>query len=147
MGTATLNTLTGAALLPMDRINRGGGSSCPSWHLLHPPSAFRRWGGRSHWWERGCAGQTLLYCRDFHWDLLSIRGPEEQEIIDEMVARANFPLSSHLLVGLPGYRPGLTGCVISQRPRSPDAGSPDLIRLPDADPAFTDPAFKNSLSL
>ncbi|KAJ3585396.1 hypothetical protein NHX12_014115, partial [Muraenolepis orangiensis] len=43
---------------------------------------------------------TLLYCRDFHWDLLSIRGPEEQEIIDEMVSSAPFSLTSHLWVGL-----------------------------------------------
>ncbi|KAJ3584346.1 hypothetical protein NHX12_014841 [Muraenolepis orangiensis] len=50
--------------------------------------------------KRLCWSDALLYCRDFHWDLLSIRGPEEQEIIDEMVSRANFPLTSHLWVGL-----------------------------------------------
>ncbi|KAG7267750.1 hypothetical protein CRUP_019655 [Coryphaenoides rupestris] len=43
---------------------------------------------------------ALLYCRDFHWDLLSIRGPEEQEMVDELVANASFPLTSHLWVGL-----------------------------------------------
>ncbi|KAJ3582536.1 hypothetical protein NHX12_000509 [Muraenolepis orangiensis] len=50
--------------------------------------------------KRLCWSDALLYCRDFHWDLLSIRGPEEQDIIDEMVSRANFPLTSHLWVGL-----------------------------------------------
>jgi len=49
---------------------------------------------------------ALLYCRDFHWDLLSIRGPEEQEMVDELVANASFPLTSHLWVGL-RYWPGL----------------------------------------
>ncbi|KAJ3584349.1 hypothetical protein NHX12_014844 [Muraenolepis orangiensis] len=52
--------------------------------------------------KRQCWSDALLYCRDFHWDLLSIRGPEELETIDELVARANFPLTSHLLVGLLG---------------------------------------------
>ncbi|KAJ3584030.1 hypothetical protein NHX12_014527, partial [Muraenolepis orangiensis] len=58
--------------------------------------------------KRLCWSDALLYCRDFHWDLLSIRGPEEQEIIDEMVSRANFPLTSHIWVGLRRYRPGLS---------------------------------------
>ncbi|KAJ3584659.1 hypothetical protein NHX12_015154 [Muraenolepis orangiensis] len=58
--------------------------------------------------KRLCWSDALLYCRDFHWDLLSIRGPEEQEIIDEMVSRANFPLTSHLWVGLRRYRPDLS---------------------------------------
>ncbi|KAJ3581360.1 hypothetical protein NHX12_016735, partial [Muraenolepis orangiensis] len=50
--------------------------------------------------KRLCWSDALLYCRDFHWDLLSIRGPEEQEIIDEMVSSAPFSLTSHLWVGL-----------------------------------------------
>ncbi|KAG7267755.1 hypothetical protein CRUP_019660 [Coryphaenoides rupestris] len=50
--------------------------------------------------KRLCWSDALLYCRDFHWDLLSIRGPEDQEIIDELVAKASFPLTSHLWVGL-----------------------------------------------
>ncbi|KAJ3584797.1 hypothetical protein NHX12_015292 [Muraenolepis orangiensis] len=43
---------------------------------------------------------ALLYCRDFHWDLLSLRGPEDQETMDELVAGAPFPLTGHLWVGL-----------------------------------------------
>ncbi|KAJ3584342.1 hypothetical protein NHX12_014840 [Muraenolepis orangiensis] len=50
--------------------------------------------------KRLCWSDALLYCRDFHWDLLSIRGPEEQEIIDEMVSSAPFSLTSNLWVGL-----------------------------------------------
>jgi len=46
---------------------------------------------------------ALLYCRDFQWDLLSIRGPEEQEMVNELVANASFPLTNHLWVGLRRY--------------------------------------------
>ncbi|KAG7267749.1 hypothetical protein CRUP_019654 [Coryphaenoides rupestris] len=46
---------------------------------------------------------ALLYCREFHWDLLSISGPEEQQMIDELVANASFPLTSHLWLGLRRY--------------------------------------------
>ncbi|CAL8239045.1 unnamed protein product, partial [Gadus morhua 'NCC'] len=49
---------------------------------------------------RLCWSDALLYCRDFHWDLLSLRGPEDQEMVDELEARAPFPLTSHLWVGL-----------------------------------------------
>ncbi|KAG7267754.1 hypothetical protein CRUP_019659 [Coryphaenoides rupestris] len=38
--------------------------------------------------------------RDLDLDLLSIRGPEDQETINELVASATFPLTSHLWVGL-----------------------------------------------
>ncbi|KAJ3586676.1 hypothetical protein NHX12_013072 [Muraenolepis orangiensis] len=57
--------------------------------------------------KRLCWSDALLYCRDFHWDLLSIRGPEEQEMIDELVARAPFPLSISLWVGLRRLVPNL----------------------------------------
>jgi len=60
--------------------------------------------------KRLCWSDALLYCRDFHWDLLSIRGPEEQEMVDELVADASFPLTSHLWVGLRRYWPGLIVC-------------------------------------
>ncbi|CAL8241747.1 unnamed protein product, partial [Gadus morhua 'NCC'] len=50
--------------------------------------------------RRLCWSDALLYCRDIHWDLLSLRDPEEHERIDELVARALFPLTSHLWVGL-----------------------------------------------
>ncbi|CAL8292678.1 unnamed protein product [Arctogadus glacialis] len=49
---------------------------------------------------RLCWSDALLYCRDSHWDLLSLRGPEDQEMVDKLVARAPFPLTSHLWVGL-----------------------------------------------
>ncbi|XP_056440723.1 uncharacterized protein LOC130377594 [Gadus chalcogrammus] len=49
---------------------------------------------------RLCWSDALLYCRDSHWDLLSLIGPEDQEMIDELVARATFPLTSQLWVGL-----------------------------------------------
>ncbi|CAL8241417.1 uncharacterized protein LOC115546508 isoform X2 [Gadus morhua] len=47
-----------------------------------------------------CWSDALLYCRDSHWDLLSLLGPEDQEMVDELVARTPFPLTSHLWVGL-----------------------------------------------
>ncbi|CAL8401391.1 unnamed protein product [Boreogadus saida] len=50
--------------------------------------------------RRLCWSDALLYCRDSHWDLLSLMGPEDQEMVDELVARAPFPLTSHLWVGL-----------------------------------------------
>ncbi|CAL8301184.1 unnamed protein product [Gadus morhua 'NCC'] len=49
---------------------------------------------------RLCWSDALLYCRDSHWDLLSLVGPEDQEMVDKLVARAPFPLTSHLWVGL-----------------------------------------------
>ncbi|KAG7255437.1 hypothetical protein CRUP_016830 [Coryphaenoides rupestris] len=49
---------------------------------------------------RMCWSDALFYCRDFHWDLLSIGSPEEQEVINELMASASFPLTSHLWVGL-----------------------------------------------
>ena len=58
--------------------------------------------------RRLCWSDALLYCRDFHWDLLSLRDPEEQERIDELVAGAPFPLTSHLWVGLRRYWPDLS---------------------------------------
>ncbi|CAL8307791.1 unnamed protein product [Merluccius merluccius] len=50
--------------------------------------------------KRLCWSDALLYCRDFHWDLLSLRGPEEQKMINELVATVSFSLTSHLWVGL-----------------------------------------------
>ena len=55
---------------------------------------------------RLCWSDALLYCRDSHWDLLSLIGPEDQEMVDKLVARAPFPLTSHLWVGLRRYRAG-----------------------------------------
>ena len=57
---------------------------------------------------RLCWSDALLYCRDSHWDLLSLIGPEDQEMVDELVARTPFPLTSHLWVGLRRDRPGLS---------------------------------------
>ena len=53
--------------------------------------------------KRLCWSDALFYCRDFNWDLLSIRGLEDQEMVDELVASAPFPLTSHLWVGLRRY--------------------------------------------
>ncbi|KAG7267751.1 hypothetical protein CRUP_019656 [Coryphaenoides rupestris] len=50
--------------------------------------------------KRLCWSDAVLHCRDLDLDLLSIRGPEDQEIVDELVANASFPLTSHLWVGL-----------------------------------------------
>ncbi|CAL8283009.1 unnamed protein product [Gadus morhua 'NCC'] len=56
--------------------------------------------------KRLCWSDALFYCRDYHWDLLSIRGPEDQEMVDELVASAPFPLTRQLWVGL---RRSITG--------------------------------------
>lgn len=69
--------------------------------------------------ERLCWSDALFYCRKFHSDLLSIRGPEEQAVIQQLVARAGIPLTSHLWVGLRRYSchlPCLT--VVSIKPTS-----------------------------
>ncbi|CAL8236017.1 unnamed protein product [Boreogadus saida] len=50
--------------------------------------------------RRLCWSDALLHCRDHHRDLLTLRGPAEQEMVDRLVARAAFPLTSHLWVGL-----------------------------------------------
>jgi len=50
-----------------------------------------------------CWSDALLYCRDFYSDLLSIRSPEEQEVINELLASASYPLTSRLWVGLRRY--------------------------------------------
>ncbi|KAG7255327.1 hypothetical protein CRUP_035488, partial [Coryphaenoides rupestris] len=68
--------------------------SLPSISILGMERSLTLVGKRLAW------SDALLYCRDFHWDLLSIRDPEEQEMIDELVANASFPLTSHLWVGL-----------------------------------------------
>ena len=57
--------------------------------------------------KRLCWSDALFYCRDFHWDLLRIRTPEEQEMVDELVAKAPFPLTRQLWVGLRRHWPGL----------------------------------------
>ncbi|KAG7267752.1 hypothetical protein CRUP_019657 [Coryphaenoides rupestris] len=49
---------------------------------------------------RLCWSDALLYCRDLDLDLLSIRDPEDQEMVNELVANASFPLTNHLWVGL-----------------------------------------------
>ncbi|XP_056450639.1 C-type mannose receptor 2-like [Gadus chalcogrammus] len=55
---------------------------------------------------RLCWSDALLYCRDSHWDLLSLMGPEDQEMVDELVAHTTFNLTSHLWVGLRRTRSG-----------------------------------------
>ncbi|KAG7270003.1 hypothetical protein CRUP_027961, partial [Coryphaenoides rupestris] len=50
--------------------------------------------------KRLCWSDALLYCRDYHSDLLSIRGPKEEEMIKQLVAEAPVPPTSHLWVGL-----------------------------------------------
>ncbi|XP_059898223.1 uncharacterized protein LOC132450200 [Gadus macrocephalus] len=56
--------------------------------------------------KRLCWSDALFYCRAYYSDLLSIRGPEDQEMVDELVASAPFPLTSQLWVGL---RRSITG--------------------------------------
>ncbi|XP_026158079.1 macrophage mannose receptor 1-like isoform X1 [Mastacembelus armatus] len=46
---------------------------------------------------------ALFYCRNFYWDLLSIRTEEEQRLVQEVLAMASFPLTNELWVGLRRY--------------------------------------------
>ncbi|TNN30570.1 Fucolectin-1 [Liparis tanakae] len=43
---------------------------------------------------------AVLYCRDFYWDLLSIRSAEEQVEVGEVLSTASFPLTKHIWLGL-----------------------------------------------
>ncbi|TNN28957.1 Fucolectin-1 [Liparis tanakae] len=43
---------------------------------------------------------AVLYCRDFYWDLLSIRSEEEQVEVGEVLSTASFPLTKHVWLGL-----------------------------------------------
>uniref|UniRef100_A0A7N8X167 C-type lectin domain-containing protein n=1 Tax=Mastacembelus armatus TaxID=205130 RepID=A0A7N8X167_9TELE len=40
---------------------------------------------------------ALFYCRNFYWDLLSIRTEEEQRLVQEVLAMASFPLTNEYL--------------------------------------------------
>ncbi|XP_056286729.1 uncharacterized protein LOC130204209 [Pseudoliparis swirei] len=46
---------------------------------------------------------AVLYCRDFYWDLLSIRSEEEQVEVGEVLSSASFPLTKHVWLGLRRY--------------------------------------------
>ncbi|TNN29705.1 C-type lectin mannose-binding isoform [Liparis tanakae] len=46
---------------------------------------------------------AVLYCRDFYWDLLSIRSEEEQVEVGEVLSTASFPLTKHVWLGLRRY--------------------------------------------
>ncbi|XP_056286728.1 fucolectin-1-like [Pseudoliparis swirei] len=39
---------------------------------------------------------AVLYCRDFYWDLLSIRSEEEQVEVGEVLSTTSFPLTQHV---------------------------------------------------
>ncbi|KAI9525959.1 hypothetical protein NQZ68_002507 [Dissostichus eleginoides] len=50
-----------------------------------------------------CWSDALFYCRDFYWDLLSIRSEEEQKEVDEVLRTASFSLTQPIWVGLRRY--------------------------------------------
>ncbi|KAJ3584798.1 hypothetical protein NHX12_015293 [Muraenolepis orangiensis] len=89
--------LTGHLWVGLRRSHRGSEQelvSPPSISIVEKGRNLTLVGKRLSW------SDALLYCRDFHWDLLSLRGPEDQETMDELVAGAPFPLTGHLWVGL-----------------------------------------------
>lgn len=49
-----------------------------------------------------CWSDALFYCRDFYWDLLSIRSQEEQRKVEEVLRNA-IGLTKHIWVGLRRY--------------------------------------------
>ncbi|XP_010785276.1 lymphocyte antigen 75-like, partial [Notothenia coriiceps] len=50
-----------------------------------------------------CWSDALFYCRDFYWDLLSIRSKGEQKEVEEVLRNASFPLTQHVWMGLRRY--------------------------------------------
>ncbi|XP_034007036.1 uncharacterized protein LOC117498944 [Trematomus bernacchii] len=50
-----------------------------------------------------CWSDALFYCRDFYWDLLSIRSEEEQKEVEEVLRTTSFLLTPHVWVGLRRY--------------------------------------------
>ncbi|CAJ1087522.1 uncharacterized protein LOC117807966 isoform X2 [Xyrichtys novacula] len=50
-----------------------------------------------------CCSDALFYCRDFYWDLLSIRSEEEQREVEGVLRNVSFPLTEHVWLGLRRY--------------------------------------------
>ncbi|XP_034533201.1 uncharacterized protein LOC117807966 isoform X2 [Notolabrus celidotus] len=55
-----------------------------------------------------CWSDALFYCRDFYWDLLSVRSEEEQREVEEVLKSVSFPLTEHVWLGLRRYLMGDT---------------------------------------
>ncbi|KAM3585013.1 uncharacterized protein V6R79_004981 [Siganus canaliculatus] len=55
-----------------------------------------------------CWSDAVFYCRDFYWDLLSIRSEEEQKAVEEVLPTVSFSLSSRLWLGLRRHLMGST---------------------------------------
>ncbi|XP_051256804.1 CD209 antigen-like isoform X2 [Dicentrarchus labrax] len=68
--------------------------------------------------RRLCWSDALLYCRDFHWDLLSIRSAEEQMEVEAALTTASFNLTRHVWLGLRRYLMGDTWFWMSGAPMS-----------------------------
>uniref|UniRef100_UPI0037E924ED scavenger receptor cysteine-rich domain-containing protein DMBT1-like n=1 Tax=Semicossyphus pulcher TaxID=241346 RepID=UPI0037E924ED len=47
-----------------------------------------------------CWSDALFYCRDFYWDLLSVRSEEEQREVEKVLRDTSFPLTKHVWFGL-----------------------------------------------
>ncbi|XP_034564410.1 macrophage mannose receptor 1-like [Notolabrus celidotus] len=47
-----------------------------------------------------CWSDALFYCRDYYWDLLSIRSEEEQREVEEVLKSVSFPLTERVWLGL-----------------------------------------------
>ncbi|CAJ1087120.1 deleted in malignant brain tumors 1 protein-like [Xyrichtys novacula] len=55
-----------------------------------------------------CWSDALFYCRDFYWDLLSIRSEEEQKEVEEVLKSVSFTLTQRVWFGLRRYLKGDT---------------------------------------
>ncbi|XP_041637457.1 secretory phospholipase A2 receptor-like [Cheilinus undulatus] len=50
-----------------------------------------------------CWSDALFYCRDYYWDLLSIRSEAEQREVENALKNVTFPLTRELWLGLRRY--------------------------------------------
>ncbi|XP_040925839.1 pentraxin fusion protein-like isoform X2 [Betta splendens] len=50
-----------------------------------------------------CWSDALFYCRDFYWDLFSVRGEQDQQELEEVLGATSFPLTRLVWLGLRRY--------------------------------------------
>uniref|UniRef100_UPI003AB044D9 uncharacterized protein n=1 Tax=Centroberyx gerrardi TaxID=166262 RepID=UPI003AB044D9 len=73
-----------------------------------PPSVSMMLSGRNVTvvGARLCWSDALFYCRDHHWDLLSLGSQAEQRDLEGLLGHSPFPLTNHLWIGLRRYLMG-----------------------------------------
>ncbi|XP_078137951.1 uncharacterized protein LOC139920847 [Centroberyx gerrardi] len=73
-----------------------------------PPSVSMMLSGRNVTvvGARLCWSDALFYCRDHHWDLLSLGSQAEQRDLEGLLGHSPFPLTNYLWIGLRRYLMG-----------------------------------------